>query len=138
MGILNGLTSKLDPDLNIIEIATPYAKRFAYEDKGWMEKATSRGKEIGAALINIPEQFENILRLSNRGEFHMYITAKEINNLLGRIYTALNRLVILLSIIIFILTYTYFQNQGRFIEGLLSGVTAVVFVLILICSFLKK
>lgn len=138
MGILNGLTSKLDPDLNIIEIAAPYTKRFAHEDKGWIEKTISRGKEVGTALINIPEQFENILRLSNRGEFHMYITANEINNLLGRIYTVLNRFTILLSIIIFIAAYSYFQNQGRFMEGLLSGATAVAFTLILICSFLRK
>lgn len=138
IGILNGLSSKLAPELNIIEIATPYAKRFAHEDKGWMEKIIGKGKEIGASLINIPEQFENVLRLSNRGEFHMYITAKDINNILGKIHSALNRFLILLSIAIFIAAYSFFQNQGRFIERVFSGVTALIFTIIFICSFLKK
>lgn len=138
MGMLNGISSKLDPDLNIIEIATPYAKRFAHEDKGWAESAIAKGKEIGISLTNIPRQLEDMLRTTNRGDFHMYITSKDINNILSNIHSVLYRFLILLTIIIFMLAYIFFQNNGRFFETILTGAATSVFTIILICSFLRN
>lgn len=138
MGMLNGISSKLDPDLNIIEIATPYAKRFAYEGKGWVEGAIAKGKELGISLTNIPRQLEDILRTSNRGDFHMHITSKDINNVLNNIHSVLHRFLVLFTIIIFMLAYIFFQNNGRFFETILAGAATTVFTIILICSFLRN
>ena len=138
MGMLNGISSKLDPDLNIIEIATPYAKRFAYEGKGLAEGTIAKAKELGISLTNIPRQLEDVLRISNRGEFHMYITSKDINNILTNIHSVLHRFSILFTIIIFMLAYIFFQNSGRFFETIFSGAATTVFTIILICSFLRN
>ncbi|MBI5042461.1 MAG: AarF/ABC1/UbiB kinase family protein [Nitrospirae bacterium] len=138
MGMLNGISSKLDPDLNIIEIATPYAQRFAHEGKGWIEGTIAKGKELGISLTNIPKQLEDILRTSNRGEFHMYITSKDINNILGKIHSVLYRFLTLLTIVIFMLAYIFFQNNGRFVETILSGIATAIFTIVLICSFFRN
>ena len=119
MGMLNGIASKLDPDLNIIEIATPYAKRFAYEGKGWVEGTIAKGKELGISLTNIPRQLEDILRTSNRGEFHMHITSKDINNVLNNIHSVLHRFLVLFTIIIFMLAYIFFKITADFLKPFL-------------------
>jgi predicted unusual protein kinase regulating ubiquinone biosynthesis (AarF/ABC1/UbiB family) len=77
-GMLNGLGSQLDPDTNIIEIATPFAKRFIMV--GEMSAAALFGKAgvTARALVSLPKLLSDFLVSTGRNEARVEITSRDI------------------------------------------------------------
>ncbi|MFQ5781382.1 MAG: ABC1 kinase family protein, partial [Nitrospiria bacterium] len=67
-GMLNGLCSQLDPDLNIVELAKPHAKKYI-SSTDWSSEVFSKGKEIISALLELPVALRTLVDLSSRGYF---------------------------------------------------------------------
>lgn len=78
VGMLNGLASQLDPETNIIEIATPFAKRFIRTDvmtaSGVLERLVSTGRSLAA----LPKLLTEFLVTTSRGETRVEITSRDI------------------------------------------------------------
>jgi predicted unusual protein kinase regulating ubiquinone biosynthesis (AarF/ABC1/UbiB family) len=85
-GMLNGLCSRLDPNLNIIDLATPHAKRMAKEGMPtlWMEV-----KETLMALQALPEALRTFLEIANSGRLHTAMSSEDVTGMLTRIYSIL-------------------------------------------------
>jgi len=77
-GMLNGLGSQLDPDTNIIEIATPFAKRFIMAEE--MSAAALFGKAgvTARALVSLPKLLSDFLVSTGRNEARVEITSRDI------------------------------------------------------------
>jgi predicted unusual protein kinase regulating ubiquinone biosynthesis (AarF/ABC1/UbiB family) len=77
-GMLNGLGSQLDPDTNIIEIATPFAKRFIMAEE--MSAAALFGKAgvTARALVSLPKLLSDFLVSTGRNEARIEITSRDI------------------------------------------------------------
>jgi predicted unusual protein kinase regulating ubiquinone biosynthesis (AarF/ABC1/UbiB family) len=77
-GMLNGLGSQLDPDTNIIEIATPFAKRFIMAEE--MSAATLFGKAsvTARALVSLPKLLSDFLVSTGRNEARVEITSRDL------------------------------------------------------------
>jgi predicted unusual protein kinase regulating ubiquinone biosynthesis (AarF/ABC1/UbiB family) len=78
IGMLNGLGSQLDPDTNIIEIATPFAKRFIMAEA---MSATSIFGHAGVAarsLAGLPKLLSDFLVTTGRNETRVEITSRDI------------------------------------------------------------
>jgi len=69
VGMLNGLTARLDPDMNIIELATPSVREFfrGRRDEGWLREFLNQGKAAGRSLFFLPVAVEKFFDLANRG-----------------------------------------------------------------------
>jgi predicted unusual protein kinase regulating ubiquinone biosynthesis (AarF/ABC1/UbiB family) len=78
VGMLNGLASQLDPDTNIIEIATPFAKRFIISEEMSPAGAFKQAVSTGRSLIGLPKQLADFLVTTSRGETRVEITSRDI------------------------------------------------------------
>ncbi|MCL8207330.1 MAG: AarF/ABC1/UbiB kinase family protein [Actinomycetia bacterium] len=69
ISMLVGLTTELDPHLNLIQLFTPYARRFVTEETGGpVGFALHRAREWGTAALGIPPLFARVLRQVEDGE----------------------------------------------------------------------
>jgi predicted unusual protein kinase regulating ubiquinone biosynthesis (AarF/ABC1/UbiB family) len=78
VGMLNGLGSQLDPETNIIEIATPFAKRFILADKVSAAAFFEQAGVAGRSLIRLPKLLTDFLVSTGRGETRVAITSRDI------------------------------------------------------------
>jgi len=70
LSMLVGLTTQLDPHLNLIQIFTPYARRFVTEETGGtLGYALNRVREWGTATVGLPPLMARVLRQVEDGEF---------------------------------------------------------------------
>ncbi len=78
VGMLNGLGSQLDPETNIIEIATPFAKRFILAEKVSAAAFFEQAGITGRSLIRLPKLLTDFLVSTSRGETRVEITSRDI------------------------------------------------------------
>jgi ubiquinone biosynthesis protein len=78
VGMLNGLASQLDPETNIIEIATPFAKRFIKAEEFTPTGVLKQTAATGRAIVKLPQLLADFLVTTSRGETRVEITSKDI------------------------------------------------------------
>ena len=86
VGMLNGLGSRLDPDTNIIEIATPFAKRFIKAEEYTAQGLLLQAGLAGRAVLNLPKLLTDFLVTTARGETRVEIASQDIVHELRNIY----------------------------------------------------
>jgi predicted unusual protein kinase regulating ubiquinone biosynthesis (AarF/ABC1/UbiB family) len=77
-GMLNGLGSQLDPDTNIIEIATPFAKRFIMAEEMSATALFGKAGVTARALVGLPKLLSDFLVSTGRNEMRVEITSRDI------------------------------------------------------------
>jgi ubiquinone biosynthesis protein len=86
VGMLNGLGSQLDPETNIIEIATPFAKRFIMEEEMSAASLFKQAGVSGRSLIKLPKLLNDFLVTTGRGETRVEIGSRDIVRVLQHIH----------------------------------------------------
>ncbi|MFQ5579030.1 MAG: ABC1 kinase family protein [Nitrospiria bacterium] len=136
-GMLNGLCSQLDPNLNIIELAKPHAKKFV-SPSDWSRDFFSKGEEILSSLLELPIALRTLVELSNRGHFRTEIHSEDLTQILGKIYRLAYRTILAVIIVAMALLYRNFVHDYKSPEGILLGISIVLPSLILLLSFLRR
>ncbi len=78
IGMLNGMAYRLNPDVNIIEIAKPYIKEFfAGSGEERIRQAFAAIEKRFWDFIDLPSQAEAFLKKANRGELSVKIAKSE-------------------------------------------------------------
>ena len=92
VGMLNGLCSQLDPDINIIELAQPYAKQFSTTGRAteWL----SKGKEILRAFLSLPESLQSFIDLAHQGGVETHMRSESLERALVNLYKLAYRTVL--------------------------------------------
>jgi predicted unusual protein kinase regulating ubiquinone biosynthesis (AarF/ABC1/UbiB family) len=78
MGMLNGLGSQLDPDTNIIEIATPFAKRFIMAEEISAASLFEHAGVTARSLVRLPKLLSDFLVTTGRNETRIELTSRDI------------------------------------------------------------
>lgn len=78
VGMLNGLGSRLDPETNIIEIATPFARRFIKSEEMSAQAFFKQAFTTTRSLAGLPRLLTEFLVTTSRGETRVEITSKDI------------------------------------------------------------
>jgi ubiquinone biosynthesis protein len=86
VGMLNGLGSQLDPETNIIEIATPFAKRFIMAEEMSAASLFEQAGVAGRSLIKLPKLLTDFLITTARGETRVEIGSRDIVRVLQHIH----------------------------------------------------
>lgn len=74
IAILVGLATGLDPNINLVELFAPYAKRFVTEDHGGtLGYARQRVERWGQTVIGLPELSNRVLRQIESGDIEAKI-----------------------------------------------------------------
>jgi len=138
VGMLNGLCSQLDPDANIIDLAQPYAKKFA-STRSSIRALFSQGKEIVSAILSLPAALSSFLELSHGSGVQTHMTSEGVEDTLTKIYKLAYRFLLLLTIA---LVFIYIQLSPRFgltqLPDIAIGAIFSFFVMALLISFIKK
>jgi predicted unusual protein kinase regulating ubiquinone biosynthesis (AarF/ABC1/UbiB family) len=85
IGILNGISFKLNPEINIIEIGKPYIKEFLRG--GREEQVRELVKDLAgkaSALWDLPSQLNDFLTRAGRGELSFKLSRPEIQQITGQ------------------------------------------------------
>jgi len=137
LGMLNGINSKLDPDLNIIELAKPYAIPFVRSEEGLLDRLLKTSREAGGALLALPKALETFLDLANRGEFKTQMSSEDVTGALLSLYRLVYRAILGAFFLAFLILARYSQQQGDVLESRMAFTTAIVIGGFLGWSFLR-
>lgn len=137
LGMLSGINSKLDPNLNIIELAKPYAVPFVRSEEGWFDSLWKTGREVSGSLLALPKALETFLAMANRGEFKTKMSSEDVTGALMRLYRLVYRAILGAFFFVLLAIARFFQHQGYVLESRTAAVAAIVMGILLGWSFLK-
>ncbi len=138
VGMLNGLCSQLDPDLNIIEMAQPYARKFASK-QGMLDEIIGKGKEVFRTLFALPDAIESFLDLAHRGGVKTQMHSEVLEATLRKLYTLAHRTllgVLLCGAILYLRLVAPPLDFNR-LEVLFVGAVMGYATIALLISFIK-
>ncbi|PSR27277.1 MAG: ABC transporter [Sulfobacillus thermosulfidooxidans] len=94
IAILVGLATGLDPDINLVELFAPYAKRFVTEDRGgtW-GYAKHVVMDMTKTLVDLPELSHRILKQVENGELEAKVEWKQGTSQLHSLYRGIRGLI---------------------------------------------
>jgi predicted unusual protein kinase regulating ubiquinone biosynthesis (AarF/ABC1/UbiB family) len=137
LGMLNGINSRLDPNLNIIELAKPYAVPFIRSEEDLFDRFWKTGREVGGSLLALPKALENFLTLANRGEFKTQMSSEDVTGALLTLYRLIYRAILGAFLLVLLFLARFFQHQGNTLESRTAYTAAIVIGGFLGWSFLK-
>jgi predicted unusual protein kinase regulating ubiquinone biosynthesis (AarF/ABC1/UbiB family) len=95
IGILNGISSRLNPEINIIEIGRPFIKEFLKGGRQeQVELILSELKDTGTKLWRIPSLIDIFLQRANRGDMAVRLSQSDIEKITGQ-FTSLTKILML-------------------------------------------
>lgn len=138
LGMLNGINSRLDPNLNIIELASPYAIPFVRSEKDLLERWFKRGRELGETFLGLPKALENFLFLANRGEFKTKMSSEDVTGALMKLYRLIHNVILGVFFLVLVAIARFLQLQGYLIEGRVAWATTILVGLYFAWSLVKE
>lgn len=130
-GMLNGLCSQLDPDLNIIELAKPYAKTFVKGPDG-PSQIIAKGKDLMRALLGLPSALKALVDLSSQGQFRTQMNSEDLTAILTKIYSLAYRTILFAIIVGLWMLYSnpllHFSITLPLtpVQGILASITVLI------------
>jgi len=138
VGMLNGLTARLDPDMNIIELATPSVREFFRgREEGWLQEFLNQGKAVGRSLFSLPGAVEEFFDLANRGQFRTQMSSEDVTGVLTKIYKLIYRFMMAFMTTVLAFVWLNLDRNGPKELIWLAGLVTIGFGLALIWGFLK-
>ena len=139
IGMLNGMAYRLNPEVNIIEIAKPYITEFF---KGTQEEsidlALGTMKKKMRELFDIPSQAHTFLKKANRGELSVKIGKTEMQGIASQL-TSLSDVLLLIILTVNASTAgLFFALMGNQVPSLIAAGSAVLLSLLSIFRLLKR
>jgi predicted unusual protein kinase regulating ubiquinone biosynthesis (AarF/ABC1/UbiB family) len=136
--MLNGICSKLDPDLNIIELAKPHAQRFIVSEEGLFSQLLSSGKELGQLFITLPKKLDEFLTTAKTQGVKTHMSSQDVTGILTRIYKLGHRAILAFLILGLAFLYSHFKQQSMIPEASISAAATLLFFVILLRSMFKQ
>jgi predicted unusual protein kinase regulating ubiquinone biosynthesis (AarF/ABC1/UbiB family) len=139
IGMLNGMAYRLNPDVNIIEIAKPYIKEFfrGGQAEGMNQAFVSLRKKL-LELADIPSQAHTFLRKANRGDLSFRIGKSDMQGLANRL-TSLSDVLLLVILTVNASTAAlFFAFLGNQTTSVIAAGSAVLLSLISVFRLLKR
>ena len=137
LGMLNGINSKLDPNMNIIDLAKPFAVPFIRSEEDAFDRLWKTGREIGGSLLALPKTLETFLTLANRGEFKTKMSSDDVTGALLRLYRLVYRAILGAFLLALLIIARFFQHQGDTLESRTAWAAAIVLGGFLVRSLMK-
>jgi predicted unusual protein kinase regulating ubiquinone biosynthesis (AarF/ABC1/UbiB family) len=139
IGMLNGMAYRLNPEVNIIEIAKPYIREFF---RGTQEESINHAfvmiKRRLLDLVDLPSQAHAFLKKANRGELSVKIGKTEIQGIANQL-TSLSDVLLLVILTVNASTAgLFFALMGNQMPSLVAAGSGVLLSLLSIFRLLKR
>ena len=139
IGILNGISSRLNPEINIIEIGRPFIKEFLKGGRReQVELILSELKDTGTKLWRIPSLIDKFLQRANRGDMAVRLSQSDIEKITGQ-FTSITKIMMLV-----ILTVTaavaalFFEIINQRVLAVGAAASSIVLGILSTLRLLKK
>jgi predicted unusual protein kinase regulating ubiquinone biosynthesis (AarF/ABC1/UbiB family) len=136
-GILSGLCSKLNPDLNIIDLARPHAQRFINRET-LIDRLLGKGGEIAKSLVDLPQALQRFLAVANSGQFRTEMHSQDLSGILGRIYRLGYRALLSMMALALFAFYAYLSPFLTAPDRFLVGGLMILLTFGLLWSYLRE
>lgn len=114
IAILVGLATGLDPNINLVELFAPYAKRFVTEDHGGtMGYVRQRVERWGQTVVGLPELSTRVLRQIESGDIETKIHWDPGTDVLRRLTRSVHSLTHGLYVMGFVIAGTVLVTTGH-------------------------
>ncbi len=139
IGILNGISSRLNPEINIIEIGRPFIKEFLKGGRReQVELILSELKDTGTKLWRIPSLIDKFLQRANRGDMTVRLSQSDIEKITGQ-FTSITKIMMLV-----ILTVTaavaalFFEMINQRVLAVGAAASSIVLGILSVWKLMKK
>jgi ubiquinone biosynthesis protein len=139
IGILNGISSKLNPEVNIIEIGTPFIKDFLRGGKmEQIELVLKDLKDTGIKLWRIPSHLDEFLYRANRGDLMVRMSHSDIEKTTDQ-FTFITRILMMV-----ILTVTmavaalFFEMVHQRLLAVIAAASSITLGLLSVLKLMRK
>jgi predicted unusual protein kinase regulating ubiquinone biosynthesis (AarF/ABC1/UbiB family) len=139
VGILNGISSKLNPEINIIEIGKPFVKEFLTGGrKEQIESVLKELKDTGIKLWRIPSLLDEFFNKVNRGNMMVKLTQSDIEKITGQ-FTSITKIMMMV-----ILTVTtavaalFFEMINQKVLAVIAAVSSVTLGILSALRLMRK
>ncbi len=139
IGILNGISSRLNLEINIIEIGRPFIKEFLKGGRReQVELILSELKDTGTKLWRIPSLIDKFLQRANRGDMAVRLSQSDIEKITGQ-FTSITKIMMLV-----ILTVTaavaalFFEMINQRVIAVGAAASSIVLGILSVWKLMKK
>jgi predicted unusual protein kinase regulating ubiquinone biosynthesis (AarF/ABC1/UbiB family) len=139
IGMLNGMSYRLNPEVNIIEIAKPYIKEFfvGAREGGINQVFVSLRKKF-LELADMPSQAHALLKKANRGDLSFKIAKADMQGMAKQL-TSLSDVMLLVILTVNASTAAlFFAFLGNQTPSLVAAGSAVLLSLLSVYKLLKR
>jgi predicted unusual protein kinase regulating ubiquinone biosynthesis (AarF/ABC1/UbiB family) len=139
IGMLNGMAYRLNPEINIIEIAKPYIREFLRGIQvDTINQAFDSAKRKLLELVDLPTQARAFLKKANRGELSFRMGKAEMQGIAGQL-TSLSDVLLLVILTVNASTAAlFFALLGNQTPSLVAAGSAVLLSLVSVFRLLKR
>ncbi|BCA86562.1 ABC transporter [Enterococcus saigonensis] len=147
-GTLEGVVEELDPELSMMEVLQKFAQKYFFKQFDIKEEAKRQGLNLFKNLRNLPklpEKISNALDTISNGKSRVNLEIKDQKQILDRLETMLNRIVVALILAAVILSSSLLvvsspDTQPKFVNnlGLFGYIAAFVTILLLAIGYLYR
>ncbi len=131
-GMLNGLCAQLDPELNLIELAKPYAVDFLKAERGIWSRLLRHGREWSDVLLTLPQELHAFLSRANRGEFQTLMSSEDVSGRIAQLYRLSHRTLLAAVALAGVWSAVWLSERGHLVAAgacaALAGVALVAFL----------
>ncbi|MEO5656544.1 MAG: AarF/UbiB family protein [Nitrospiria bacterium] len=137
-GMLNGLCSRLDPELNLIELARPFAVEFLAREGGWWGMLWRQGRESVELLATLPRELHTFLVRANRGEFQTLMSSDDVTGGLARLYRLSHRAMLAVVALGCLWTYMALAERGHETAAMMAAAAGGIVFGLFIASVMRR
>jgi ubiquinone biosynthesis protein len=137
-GMLNGLCARLDPSLNVIDLAKPYAVEFFAQERGWWSMLLRQGREAGELLTTLPRELHTFLARANRGEFQTLMSSRDVSGGIENLYRLSHRALLAVVALAGLWSYAALSERGHLVAAGICALAAVVTFGLFIVAVLRR
>lgn len=139
IAMLNGMAYRLNPEVNMIEIARPYIREFLWgtKEESMTQVFTSLKKKL-LELIDLPAQTHAFLKKANRGELSFKLGKGEMQGMANRLTSISDVLLLVILTVNASTAALFFAFLGNQTPSLVAAGSAVLLSLLSVFRLLKK
>jgi ubiquinone biosynthesis protein len=139
IGILNGISFRLNPETNIIEIGTPFIKEFLRGGK--MEQVETILKELkdtSIKLWRIPSLFDEFLHRANRGDLIVRMSHSDIERTTDQFSFITKTMMMVILTVTMAVAALFFEMIHQEVLAIITAASSVTLGLLSVFKLIRK
>jgi ubiquinone biosynthesis protein len=139
IGILNGISFRLNPETNIIEIGTPFIKEFLRGGKiEQVETILKELKDTSIKLWRIPSLFDEFLHRANRGDLIVRMSHSDIERTTDQFSFITKTMMMVILTVTMAVAALFFEMIHQEVLAIITAASSVTLGLLSVFKLIRK